>query len=191
MIQIIEVDSYFVGPDDGVVVGLGVGLLGKQFFLIAVFDAGRTRDAGTEHEESAVVALQLVGIAGHVGARPHEAHLSDEDVDQLCEAVYLAVAQPVAYARDARVVGSGDRVAFRLVNHGAELTDSERFATFSDASLHEENRTFRVDFDEDADDEQRQKKHDESDECHDAVEAPLEEEPYFVFIFRHVAWPPC
>ena len=37
IIEIIEIDFYFVGPDDGVVVSLWVGLLGEQFFFVAVF----------------------------------------------------------------------------------------------------------------------------------------------------------
>ena len=49
-------------------------------------------------------------------------------------------------------------------------------------------RTF---FDEDGNDQQGQKQHNKPYECHDSVEAPLEEEPDLVFIFLHVAWPPC
>lgn len=101
------------------------------------------------------------------------------------------MAQPVADARDARVVGRGDAVAFGLVFHRAELADSERFAILSDAPLEEKSWSFRVQFDEQCDDEQRHKQHNKPKECHDAIEAPLEEKPYVVFTFRHVAWPPC
>ena len=59
----------------------------------------------------------------------------------------------MAHARDAWVVGSGDAVAFRLMQHGTKLTDFERFAVFSNAFLHEKHRPFRIDFDEDSDDE--------------------------------------
>lgn len=147
MVQVIQVDFHLVGPDDGVVIGLWVGLLSQQLFLIAVFDAGRTCNTGTKLKDATVVALKLVGIARHVGAWPNEAHLSNEDIDQLGEAVHLAVAQPVAHTRNARVVGRGDRVAFGLVVHGTELTNPERLAAFSDAFLEKENRTFRVDLD--------------------------------------------
>lgn len=101
------------------------------------------------------------------------------------------MAQPVADASDAWVVGSRHRVALRLMVHGAELADPERLSALPDAPLHEKDGAFRVDFDEDGDGEQRNEKHNEPRECHDAVEAPLEEEPYFVIIFRHAAWPPC
>ena len=58
----------------------------------------------------------------------------------------------MAHTSDARIVGDRDAVAFRLVLHRAELADPERFAVFSNAPLHKEYRTFRVDFDEDGDD---------------------------------------
>lgn len=100
------------------------------------------------------------------------------------------MAQPVADAGDARVVGGRHRVAFRLMVHGAELANPEWFSVLPDAPLHEKDGAFRVDSDEDGDDEQGNEKHDKPKECRDTVEAPLEEKPYFVFIFRHAAWPP-
>ena len=191
MVQIVKVNLHLVGPDDVIVVGFRVSLLRQQLLLVAVFDAGRTGDAWAELQDAAVVALQLVGVAGNVGARPNEAHLPDEDVDQLGEAVHLAVAQPMAYAGDTWIVSRGDRVAFGLVVHSAKLADPERLAILSDALLHEKHRSIRVYFDDDADDEQGQKQETKTYECHDTVEAPFEEEPYFVFIFHHAAWPPC
>ena len=191
IIQIVQVDFHLVGPDDVVVVPFRVGLLGEKFFLVAVFDAGRTRNTRSQLQDASVVALQLVGIAGHIGARPDETHLPDEDIDEFGEAVHLAVAQPMAHASDARIAGNGDSIPLRLMVHGAELADSERFAVFPDAPLHEKDRPFRVDFDENCYDEQYGTQNDKSTERHDAVEAPLEEESYFVFIFLHVAWPPC
>ena len=101
------------------------------------------------------------------------------------------MAQPMSHACDARVVGSSDSVAFRLVEHRAELADSEWLAVFPNTPLQEESRPFRVQFDEHGNDEQRQKQHHKSHECHDTVEAPLEKVSYVVFTFRHVAWPPC
>ena len=189
--QIIKVDFHFVGPNDVVVVPFRVGLLGEKFFLIAVFDAGGSRNARTKLKDAAVIALELVGVTRHIGTRTDEAHLPDQYVDKLCKAVHLAVAQPMAHARDAWVAGRGNSITLRLVVHGSKLTDSERFAIFSNAVLHKKYRPFRVDFDEDADDEQGQKQQNKPYQCCEAVEAPLEEESYFVFIFRHVAWPPC
>ncbi len=97
----------------------------------------------------------------------------------------------MTHARDAWVVGRGDAVALRLVVHGAELADSERFAFFTDAPLEEKYGSFRVNFDEQGNDEQRQEEHNKPHERHDAVEAPLEKESYFAFIFHHAAWLPC
>ena len=81
MVQIIKVDFDLVGPDDGVVVGFRVGLLGEQFLFVAVFDAGGAGDARAQLQQAPVVATELVGIARHVGARPDEAHLPNQNVD--------------------------------------------------------------------------------------------------------------
>ncbi len=48
----------------------------------------------------------------------------------------------MAHARDARVVGCGDGIAFRLMMHGSELADSEWLAVLSNAFLHKEHRPF-------------------------------------------------
>ncbi len=141
MVQVIQVDFHLVGPNDGVIIGLWVGLLGKQFFFVAVFDAGGTCNAGTKLKDATVIALQLVGIAGHIRARSDEAHLTDEDVDQFGQAVHFAVAQPMAHARDAWIVGRGDTVAFGLVKHRAKLEDPEGLAVFSYAFLQEKHWT--------------------------------------------------
>lgn len=191
MVKIIEVDFYLVRPNDIVVVPFWVRLLCKQLFLVAVFDAGRTSDAGAELQNASVVALKLVGIAWNIRTRPHKTHLSDKDINQFSKTIHLTVAQPMPYAGDARVTSHSDGVAFRLVGHCAELADTERLAVFSNAPLHEKQRPFGVELDEDGDDKQRHKKHDKAYKRHDAVEAPLEEESYFVFIFFHAAWPPC
>ncbi len=187
MVKVIQVDFHLIWPNYIIIIGFRVCLLGKQFFLFPVFYAGRSCDAGAKLKDATVVALQLVGIARHIGAWPNEAHLSNEDIDQLGEAVHLAVAQPVAHACNAWVVGRGDRVAFGLVVHGTELTNPERLAAFSDAFLEKENRTFRVDLDKNGNGQQWQKEHNKAYKCHNTVEAPLEEESYFVFIFRHAA----
>ena len=157
MVEIFKVDLHFVGPNDIVVIPFWVGLLGEQFFLVAVLDAGGACDAGTELEDTAVVALQLVGITRHIRSRSDETHLSDKDIDELGEAIHLTMTQPMANPRHPWIVGYGNGIALRLHVHSTELADSERFAVFSNAPLHEENRTFRVDFDEDGNEKQRKK----------------------------------
>jgi len=191
IVQIFKIDFHLIGPNDIVVVPFWVSLLGKQFFLIAVFDAGWTSNARAELQYAAVVALKLVSITRYIRAWAYETHLPYKYIDQFSQTIHLTMAQPMADASDTQVAGNGDRVSFRLVGHGAELADTEGFAVFSDTCLHEKDRAIRIQFDEYGDDEQGKKQHNKSNECHNTVEAPLEEEPYFVFIFLHVAWPPC
>ena len=191
MVEIVKIDFHFVRPNDVVIVPFRVGLLREQLLFVTVFDAGGTRDAWTKLQDTTVVALKLVGITRHIGTRPHETHLSNKDIDKLGETIHLAVAQPMANTGDTQVAGNGNRVTFRLVGHSAELADTERLAVFTDACLHEKDRAIRVQFDEYGNDEQGKKQHNKSNKSHDTIEAPFAEKPYFVFIFLHVAWPPC
>lgn len=155
--QIIKVDFHFVGPNDVVVVPFRVGLSGKELFLIAVFDAGGSRNARTKLKDAAVVALQLVGVTGHIGTRPDEAHLPNENINQFSKAIHFAVAQPMAYACDSWVIGCSNAVALGLVCHGAELAYPEGFAILPNAMLHEKHGTFRIDFYQNGNNQQRQK----------------------------------
>ena len=142
MVQVIQVDFHLVRPDDIVIISLRVRLLGKQFFLVTVLDTCRAGNARTELQNAAVFTFQLVSIARHIRAWTNKTHLADKHIDQLSETINLAMAQPMAHARDARVVGCGDRIAFRLMMHGSELTDSEWLAVLSNAFLHKEHRPF-------------------------------------------------
>ncbi len=142
VVQIIQVDFHLVRPNDIVVISLWIGLLGEQFFLITIFDTGWTRNAWAELENTTVITFQLVGIARHVGAWTDETHLSDKNINQLGKAIHLAMPQPMAHARDAGVVGCGDRIAFRLMMHSSELTDSEWLAVLSNAFLHKKHWSF-------------------------------------------------
>ena len=187
MVEIVKIDFHFVRPNDVVIVPFRVGLLREQLLFVTVFDAGGTRDAWTKLQDTTVVALKLVGITRHIGTRPHEAHLSNKDIDKLGETIHLAVAQPTTYPSHPWIIGRGDGIALRLHMHGAKLADTERLASLANARLHKKHGTLGIDFNEDGDNQQRYKQHSEPNERHDAVEAPLEKEPYFVFIFLHVA----
>ena len=162
MVEIVKIDFHFVRPNDVVIVPFRVGLLREQLLFVTVFDTGGTRDAWTKLLDTTVVALKLVGITRHIGTRPHEAHLSNKDIDKLGETIHLAVAQPTTYPSHPRIIGRGDGNALRLHMHGAKLADSKRFAVFSNTPLHKENRTFRIEFDENSDKQQWKKQKDKA-----------------------------
>ena len=92
MIKVIQVDFHLVRPNDIVVISLWISLLGEQFFLVTVLDTCWPRNARAELQNAAVVAFQLVGIAGHIRAWTNKAHLSDKNIDQLSKAINFAVA---------------------------------------------------------------------------------------------------
>ena len=81
ILQVLKVDFDLVRPDNVVIVPFWVGLLGKQFLFVTVFDAGGTCDAWTKLQDLSVVALKLVGVTWHIGTRPNEAHLSNQNID--------------------------------------------------------------------------------------------------------------
>ena len=91
--EVVEVDADFVGEDYLVVVSLRIGLFGEQVFLVAVFQGGRARDTGTKPQHVAVLPLQLVGIAGHVGTWTDKAHITDQYVPELRKFIELVVWQ--------------------------------------------------------------------------------------------------
>ena len=93
----------------------------------------------------------------------------------------------MTYVGHTWVASHCDTVALSLLAHGAKLADTERLASLANARLHKKHGTLGIDFNEDGDNQQRYKQYSEPNERHDAVEAPLEKEPYFVFIFLHVA----
>src|SRR5690606_10464262 len=92
LLDVFPVDAYFVRPDHFGVVGLGVGLAAEQVLLIAVLHRGRARDTGPYTENDAILTLEPVGIAGHIGAGPDEAHVAHEHVPQLGEFIDLCAA---------------------------------------------------------------------------------------------------
>ena len=70
-----------------------------------------------------------------------------QHVDELRQLVQSRAAQEAAGAGDARVVAHGQRQAFRIRAHGAELVDQEGHAVPPHALLAEEHRARRVELD--------------------------------------------
>ena len=64
MLQVIEVQSHLVGPDDLVVILDWVVDLRQQFLLVAVFQRGGTRDAWTESQYFAFYSFIFITLAG-------------------------------------------------------------------------------------------------------------------------------
>ena len=64
MLQVIQVQSHLVGPDNLVVILDWVVDLRQQFLLVAVFQRGGTRDAWTEFQLYAFYSLIFITLAG-------------------------------------------------------------------------------------------------------------------------------
>ena len=190
MAVVVAVEAHFVGVDGVVVVpdgdflggagvAFGLGLLhvcGDHLLLVAVLEGGGTGDAGPQPEHVPVLPHQLVGVAGHVGTRSHEAHIADEHVPQFGQLVQLVAAQLGAKGRDAALAGHRDRRAAVVDGHRAELVHLEETGVLAHALLHEQHRpTGHLHLDQNGHDEQHRREDDETEERDDAVEEEFEE----------------
>ena len=150
MAVVVAVEAHFVGVDgvvavpDGDLLGgagvaVGLGLLhvgGDHLLLVAVLEGGGTGDAGAQLEQVAVLPYQLVGVAGHVGTRSHEAHIADEHVPQFGQLVQLVAAQLGTEGRDAALASHRDRRAAVVHRHRAELVHLEEAGVPTHPLLH-------------------------------------------------------
>lgn len=145
--QIFKVDGDFVGPNDLVVVGNGVGLHGQQRFLMAIFETSGAGEPGFEQKQFSVCTFQPVGIPRHIRARPDKTHVAFQDIDQLEQGVHFGASQPSPEFGNARVIRYGDMVRgngiFRAgFLHGPNLEDHEGFPMLANPFLPKQDRSF-------------------------------------------------
>lgn len=135
--DVLEVDGEFVGHDAGDVALLGIFGFGQELVLMAVADGGQGGDAGTHVEDVHLLGRVHLDIVAHLGTRAHEAHVADEDVDELGQFVEFVAADDVAGAGDARVAATdGDEAAaVGAGTHAAEFVETEVAAAASYAHL--------------------------------------------------------
>jgi hypothetical protein len=113
----------------------------------------------------ALPQVVLFDQVGHLGTRPHQRHLAEEDVEELGQLVERGAAQEMPDARDARVVGGlVDELAqavglldqvlqpVGVRHHGAELDHLEGTAILAGAQLAVEDRAAAVEADGEGDD---------------------------------------
>jgi hypothetical protein len=131
------------GEHDLDVGGLGVRRGRQDGLLVAVGDRGEVGEAGAHLEDAGVRLRETLHVARHLGARPDEAHVADEDVPELGQLVELEAAEHAADAGDARVAAGRHLGPARRLPHRAELQDAERPPAPAGADLPEEHRAGR------------------------------------------------
>jgi hypothetical protein len=116
--------------------------------VVAAVDLGPAGDAGFDLEAPGVLGRVVRDLRQHVRARPDQAHLPAQHVDQLRQLVQAGAAQEAAAAGDPGIVlHQAERVADaqlraqrdRVVDHRAELEHPERHPAEPGAVLDEQD----------------------------------------------------
>lgn len=88
----------------GVTLLLSLGdVCGNHLVFETVFLGGGVSAAWSKLQHVAVDALQLVGVARHIGVGTHEAHVADEHVPQLGQFIQFVMTQLGAQWGDAAI----------------------------------------------------------------------------------------
>ena len=114
-----------------------------EFFLpadgIATIDLRPAGDAGAHLVAAGLFRRVAVEVFHQQRARPDQAHVALEDVEQFGEFVEAGGAQEFAEGGQALVVGEQVPLRVALVGHGAELVHGERFTMHAGPGLAEEH----------------------------------------------------
>src|SRR5450759_3364712 len=137
---------------------------------VAATDLSEARHARL-HAVALAVPRYLLQVPFHeeraLRARPHEAHLAAQDVDQLRELVDAVLPHEAAQRRDPRVVVAGEHGTGQLLgvlDHAAELHEGERLHVAPEAFLAQQNRRTHRHEDEHGEDEHHGAEHHEHHE---------------------------
>jgi hypothetical protein len=87
-----------------------------------------------------------IDIARHFGARPHQTHVADNNVNQLRQLVDLASAQKPPQARYAGIFTAGNRAphSFCVLHHCAKFEKLKRPTSTPDSPLSKHDTSRRI-----------------------------------------------
>ena len=125
--DVFEIDAQLVGHEDLDVVFVGVGCLCQQLVLVAVAYRRHIGDARTHVQDVQLLRRVHIDVFPYLGARSHETHVADEDVDQLRQFVELVFAYEVPRPCNTRVVSAYRNQSLPVCSHThrAELVQPE------------------------------------------------------------------
>src|SRR4051794_16350328 len=147
----------------------------------------RARHAGRQVQAPSVQPGDALVLGAHKRARPDEAHLAGQDVEELRDLVERKAPQQSSHGGDAGIVGDLEEPVTRLValeqlrlhrvgavDHRAELEDPERLGLAADPRLAEEHGTARAELDRDRRRRDERRHGEQTDRGADDVERPLD-----------------
>ena len=142
--------------------------------FVATVDLRPAGEAGADVVGAVFVALlDEIRLVPQGGARPDDAHLADEDVEDLRQLVEARLPEEGADLRDVllRILQEvGRDVVWRVDLHRAVFQDGEELLVLPDAPLAEEDRAGVADDDAQSDDDPEGYQHDDADAGQDDVD---------------------
>ena len=147
--NVLEVDAERVLHHYVAVVLLGVAGLLQKLILVAVADGGHVGDTGADIQDAQLFRGVEVNVFPDLGPGTHQAHVPDENIDELRQLVQLVLADVIAGTGHPRVMSAdGDKpFLVRAHPHRAELEQAEILVTTADSYLTVEHRSGRVELD--------------------------------------------
>ena len=120
----------------------------QHAFFITVKHRGRAGHPGAQRKDLARrLRRPVFGNLRVFRARPHQAHLAHQHIPQLRQLVHLAVAQPAAKGRHARVILRRDLwpvIAVHIFAHGAKLENAKSLSPAPHPLAAVKNRPRRI-----------------------------------------------
>lgn len=146
--NVLEVDAELVLHHYVAVVLLGLGGLLQKFILVAVADGGHVGDTGADIQDVQLLRGVEVNVFPDLGPRTNQAHVPDENVDELREFIQLIFTDIIAGTGHPRVMSAdGDKpFLVRAHPHRAELEQAEILAVSSYSGLPVKDWAGRVRF---------------------------------------------
>ena len=144
--NVLEVDAELVLHHYVAVVLLGVGGLLQKFVLVAVADGGHVGDTGTDIQDALLFRGVEINVFPDLGPRTHQAHVPDENVDELREFIQLILTDIIAGTGNPRVMSAdGDKpLLVRTHPHRAELEQAKILFATTYPYLTVEHRSGRI-----------------------------------------------
>ena len=147
--NVLEVDAELVLHHYIAVVLLGVGGLLQKFVLVAVADGSHVSDAGTDIQDVHLFRGVEVDVLPNLWSGTDQAHVPDENVDELRQLVQLVLTDIIAGTGHPRVMSAdGDKpLLVRTHPHRAELEQTEILVATAHPYLPVEHRAGRIELD--------------------------------------------
>ena len=174
VLRVPEFEFALVGGYDGIMKPLPVPSHEVQNFFFVSKD--KRTNAGESRGEWKDGGLRCLGVKrdmlGNNGPWPHEAHLTQKDIDELGKLVDFCLPQEMSHREDAGILGLSDEATRQIgtvFQHRGEFEDIETFSVFAHPRLEVEDVMFAGELQANDDGHHEGKKHHHCNQGKDEV----------------------